>query len=165
MIMSAIKYQLHLDNKEKERMNFADYCATEEQRMQTVKDVEHYAIMLCDNLYMDYKIRAMQSHKHYIERGENVEYHQKALDAMYETGANVEFYIEEGRKYYKLIMRYTELKNQNVHAFIDKKTGEVFKPASWKAPAKGVRYNLLDTESRESCYQNADWAGGYLYLR
>ena len=31
----------------------------------------------------------------------------------------------------------------SVHAFIDQKTGDVFKPASFKAPAKGVRYNVL----------------------
>ena len=37
----------------------------------------------------------------------------------------------------------TESGSRSVHAFIDKKTGEVYKPASFKAPAKHVRYNLL----------------------
>ena len=53
----------------------------------------------------------------------------------------------------------------SVHAFVDKKTGEVYKPASFKAPAKIVRYNLLMIESREECFARADWAGGYLYVR
>jgi hypothetical protein len=74
------------------------------------------------------------------------------------------FYIESGRKYHKLIME-TESGSRSVHAFVDKKTGDVYKPASFKAPAKGVRYNLLRIESREQCYQRADWAGGYLYMR
>ena len=74
------------------------------------------------------------------------------------------FYIESGRKYHKLIME-TESGSRSVHAFVEKKTGDVYKPASFKAPAKGVRYNLLRIESREQCYQRADWAGGYLYMR
>ena len=52
---------------------------------------------------------------------------------------------------------------QHVHAFIDRNNGEVFKPASWQAPAKGVRFNLLLDQSREWLYEHADWAGGYLY--
>jgi hypothetical protein len=55
--------------------------------------------------------------------------------------------------------------SRSVHAFVDKKTGDVFKPASFKAPAKIVRYNLLRIESREQCFERADWAGGYLYVR
>jgi hypothetical protein len=74
------------------------------------------------------------------------------------------FYIESGRKYHKVIME-TESGSKSVHAFVDKKTGEVYKPASWKAPAKIVRYNLLMIESREECFARADWSGGYLYVR
>ena len=74
------------------------------------------------------------------------------------------FYIESGRKYHKIVME-TESQSKSVHAFVDKKTGEVFKPASYKAPAKIVRYRLLEIASREQCYANADWAGGYLYIR
>ena len=71
-----------------------------------------------------------------------------------------EFKIETGRKYHKIVAT-----GQGVHAFIDKKTGQVYKPASYKAPAKHVRYDLRVIEDRARCYQNADWAGGYLYLR
>ena len=58
------------------------------------------------------------------------------------------FYIESGRKYHKIVME-TESQSRSVHAFVDKKTGEVYKPASFKTPAKIVRYNLLMIESRE----------------
>ena len=55
----------------------------------------------------------------------------------------------------------------SVHAFVDKKTGQVFKPASWAAPAKHVRYDLRIIREREFLFNpdNTTWAGGYLYLR
>ena len=72
------------------------------------------------------------------------------------------FDIKEGRKYIKINM----INNQeSVHAFIDRKTGDVFKPASWRGPAKIARYNLLDDKSYQQCLSRADWAGGYLYIR
>jgi len=54
--------------------------------------------------------------------------------------------------------------SRSVHAFVDKKTGEVYKPASFKAPAKIVRFNLCLIKDREWLLENADWAGEYLYL-
>ena len=74
----------------------------------------------------------------------------------------VTFSMESGRKYWKI--------NQNsggVHAFVDKKTGEVYKPASWRGPAKIVRYDLRLIKDREQLHNpyHTDWAGGYLYLR
>lgn len=56
-----------------------------------------------------------------------------------------------------------------VHAFIDRATGSVYKPAGWKAPAKGKdgkpseRYNLLDDESRAKLLERCEFSGGYLY--
>ena len=57
----------------------------------------------------------------------------------------------------------TESQSRSVHAFVDKKTGEVYKPASFKAPAKHVRFDLRLIKDREWLLENADWAGGYLY--
>ena len=72
------------------------------------------------------------------------------------------FDIKEGRKYIKINM----INNQeSVHAFVDRNTRDVFKPASWRGPAKIARYNLLDEKSRSECYTRADWAGGYLYIK
>ena len=72
----------------------------------------------------------------------------------------VKFETKIGRKYIKINQI-----NGGVHAFIDKKTGEGYKPASWKAPAKHVRYDLRIIREREICLARADWAGGYLYMR
>ena len=78
-----------------------------------------------------------------------------------------DFAIEEGQKYYKIVNGYVSedgrIEQRGVHAFVDKKTGDIYKPASWRAPAKGVRFNVLnDVEMLEKF---ADWAGGYLYRR
>ena len=70
------------------------------------------------------------------------------------------FEIQTGRKYLKIVSE-----GSGVHAFVDKNTGEVYKPASYKAPAKHVRYDLRRIKQRHECFDNADWAGGYLYLR
>ena len=75
-----------------------------------------------------------------------------------------DFHPETGRKYHKLIM-VDSGGGRSVHAFVDKKTGEVYKSASWKSPAKGVRYDLRLIADREWLLENADWAGGYLYAR
>ena len=74
------------------------------------------------------------------------------------------FSIESGRKYHKIVME-TESQSRSVHAFVDKKTGEVYKAASFKAPAKIVRFNLCIMSDREWLLENADWAGGYLYMK
>jgi len=88
-----------------------------------------------------------------------------ALEANYNTrypdsSSPVKFETKIGKKYIKIIQV-----NGGVHAFIDKNTGEVYKPASWKSPAKHVRYDLRIINQREQCLARADWAGGYLYLR
>ena len=85
------------------------------------------------------------------------------LQSDYDRGATsgrYTFEIQTGRKYHKI-----NVKNRGVHAFVNKETGEVFKPASYKAPAKHVRYDLRRIQQRRDCFANADWAGGYLYLR
>jgi hypothetical protein len=86
-------------------------------------------------------------------------------DALKDDGSDgYDFTFESGRKYHKIIM-IDNGGGRSVHAFVDKKTGEVYKSAGWKAPAKGVRYDLRLIEQREWLLENADWAGGYLYAR
>ena len=93
---------------------------------------------------------------------ELVRYLQDDYDSeSYDPGGRYKFNIQEGRKYYKIHNGDAG----GVHAFVNKKTGEVYKPASYKSPAKGVRYDLRIIEDRQRCYDNADWSGGYLYLR
>ena len=75
-----------------------------------------------------------------------------------------DYIIESGRKYHKIIM-IDSGKGRSVHAFVDRKTGQVYKSASWKSPAKGVRYDLRLIEQREWLLEHADWSGQYLYVR
>ena len=74
-----------------------------------------------------------------------------------------DFVIEPGNKYLKIVM----VSNQrSVHAFVDKKNGDLYKAKSWKSPAKGVRFNLFtDIEKLREMGKSygAMWAGGYLY--
>ena len=82
----------------------------------------------------------------------------------------VKFRMEFGRKYIKVIqqdLRDDEYRDGGVHAFVDRNTGEVYKPASWKSPAKIVRYDLRIINNRQRLHDPSftDWAGGYLYLR
>jgi hypothetical protein len=118
---------------------FADFVASQDARNQIQLNVRKYTLMLCDALELDFK----NSHP---------------------NSEPYKFFIESGRKYHKIVME-TESQSRSVHAFVDKKTGSVFKPASFKAPAKHERFNLLVIESREQCLANADWSGNYLYLR
>ena len=88
------------------------------------------------------------------------------------------FDYQVGKKYIKVFnLQYQESNDYynrpagyragSVTAFIDKQTGEVYKPASWKAPAKHVRYDLRLIKDREFLHNpaNTDWAGGHLYMR
>ena len=127
-------------------MDFADFAATQQARNDIQLNVRKYTLMLCDALADNFKSR---------NRG-TVGGH---------AAPEYKFYIAEGgRKYHKIVMEY-ENGQRSVHAFVDKKTGEVYKPASFKAPAKHVRYNLLVIKEREWLLEHADWAGGYLYAR
>ena len=118
---------------------FADFVATQDARNTIELNVRKHTLTLCDCLVEDFNRHHPNSDPY-------------------------KFFIESGRKYHKIVME-TNGQSRSVHAFVDKKTGEVYKPASFKAPAKIVRYRLLEIASRELCFERADWAGGYLYVR
>ena len=127
-------------------MTFTEFKEQQDARNTIQLNIRKYALMLCDALEMNFKSR-----NHGIVAGR--------------PAPEYKFYIQEGgRKYHKIVMEYDN-GSKSVHAFIDKKTGDVFKPASFKAPAKIARYNVLRIESREEMFERADWAGGYLYIR
>ena len=127
-------------------MTFTEFKEQQDARNTIQLNVRKYALMLCDALEMNFKQR------NHGELGGR-------------PAPEYKFYIQEGgRKYHKIVMEYDN-GSRSVHAFIDKKTGDVFKPASFKAPAKGARYNVLNIQSREEMFERADWAGGYLYIR
>ena len=116
---------------------FTDYVAQQDARNTIQLNVTKYALMLCDAL--------QQSHQR-----------------SHPNGRNYSYALISGRKYHK-VMQCVDGQTESVHAFIDRKTGEIYKAASYKAPAKGVRFNLLIIEEREFVLENCDWAGGYLY--
>jgi hypothetical protein len=68
-----------------------------------------------------------------------------------------------GQKFCRIVMLING-KRQSVHAFYDMRTGDVYKAAGWKAPAKHVRFNLMDDESFTRMLDVATWSGGYLYI-
>lgn len=72
-----------------------------------------------------------------------------------------QFQIHEGRKYLKVVSENES--QRRVHSFIDKKTGDLYKAATWNAPAKGARYNILT--DLDHLRQIADPYGSYLYKR
>jgi hypothetical protein len=147
---------------------FADYAAAAEARKDIATAVLGHTYALCEALrqnFIDYSIRQHQrSLEKSLESGDDDYGYNDACIAKLKQGiCDYEFYPETGRKYHKIIMN--DGTQRSVHAFVDKKTGEVYKSASWKSPAKGVRYDLRIVEQREWLLENADWAGGYLYAR
>jgi hypothetical protein len=94
--------------------SFTDYVAQQDARNTIQLNVTKWTLMLCD-----------------------------ALKDAGPEGYN--YIIESGRKYHKIVMIDSSVRNnRSVHAFVDKKTGEVYKSVwdlpvqfmVWKAPAK-----------------------------
>ena len=132
--------------------------------------VQTYADTITKN-YREYHIRTLKGNL----SGNYPEYAREQLDEIENGTANLMYFkIKTGKKYYKIVqMEFDTFQNRNeyregsVHAFVDKQTGQVYKPASWAAPAKHVRYDLRIIRESEFLFNsnNTDWAGGYLYLR
>ena len=92
---------------------------------------------------------------------------------------DVVFKTDGGRKYIKVKYFETNISTDyetgkvtktkdtrgSIHCFVDSKTGDIYKPAGWRAPyTKGnnaVRGNIFNA----STYQKTDLHGGWLYAR
>jgi hypothetical protein len=156
---------------------FSDFVATRPVVEAQISEVLRYTESLVNALDENYRLHTTKSHQQSIAKNGIVDesyvgYHQKCLEQIRDGSYDyrMSFYIVEGRKYLRIetetgVNHDGSIKQKSIHAFVDKRTGEVYKSASWKSPAKGVRFNLLDKQSREECYRRADWAGSYLYLR
>ena len=142
--------------------SFADYCATSDARDQIAANVLEWTQMLCLSLEQNFVNESIRRAHFFSASGDNTEYWENRI-AEYKEGKDLyKFTINTGRKYHKIIM-IDNSGSESVHAFVDKKTGELYKAASFKAPAKGVRFDLRIIKEREFVLENADWAGGYLY--
>ena len=136
------------------------------QSQQTITDsVLKNTLLLIESLKDNYREYSIRSHQHSLNRFDALPgYHQQKIDELKSGKCDIDYVIESGRKYHK-IMFVDGGGNRSVHCFIDKKTGEIYKSASWKSPAKGVRFDLRLIKDREYLFANADWSGGYLYRR
>lgn len=144
----------------------------QEQAQKNISDaVLNHTRYLCLALKQNYIDSAIKLHQRNLTEygGDRCDvsyapYHVEQIEKLKQGICDYDFIIETGRKYHKIIM-VIDGSQQSVHAFIDKQTGQVYKSASWKSPAKGVRYDLRIMNQREWLYANADWAGGYLYMK
>ena len=124
----------------------------------------------CDTLTENYKQHSIRLHETFTS-----EWSKDQLESINNGTANLtRFVIKTGRKYYKVMQQefdtfrdINEYREGSVHAFVDKNTGQVYKPASYNSPAKHVRYDLRVINDRVKLHtpRFTDWAGGYLYLR
>ena len=150
-------------------ISLADFTAKQKVENAAIIEVEQYSVELCERLeaqMLEYSIRMVKRNAEYFgeSREDLSDYAKERLKDLEENGIEDTFTISSGRKYHKIIHN-GKGGHGSVHAFIDKKTGDVYKPASWNKPAKHVRYNLLERESRQLMFGQLDWAGGYLYAR
>ena len=142
----------------------------QQQAQETIADnVLRHTQALCEALRQDFIQYSIKTHYRALSKGESANYHENCIAKLKNGECNYSYVIETGRKYHKIIMVIDNGPGRNVsrsvHCFVDKNTGEMYKSASWKAPAKGQRCNLLIIKEREWALENADWAGGWLYRR
>lgn len=50
--------------------------------------------------------------------------------------------VEEGSKFYKVVTNNHS--QRSVYCFVNKQTGDIYKAATWRAPAKHVRGSIFD---------------------
>ena len=135
------------------------------QAQETIaENVYKHTLALIEALKDNYRQYAIRGHQRFVERNESVEYHLLKIDELKSGISPIDYVIETGKKYHKVIM-IDGSSSRSVHCFIDKQTGQIYKSASWKSPAKGVRYDLRLIADREYVLENCDWSGGYLYKR
>ena len=135
--------------------------------------VNDYADAITEN-YRRYHIRTLKGNLH----GNYPEYAREQLDAIENGTANLmKFKVYTGKRYYKIVQQefetweksryYGQYRDSSVHCFVDKETGDVFKAASWSAPAKHIRFSFQNVDHLKFLLNpdNVDWAGCYLYIR
>ena len=166
---------IHSFIKDKKKPDYRDTLTT------TRLFVKDYTISYAEAITENYKRNHIRQLKYNSLRYSNggdkslSDYANQQLKEIEDgTAKLMRFKIYEGRKYYKIVQQdYDTFQNRNeyrdgsVHAFVDKKTGDVYKAASWNKPAKHVRFTFQDSNQLRFLLDpnNVGWAGGYLYLR
>ena len=135
--------------------------------------VGRYTDEYCKALTENFKRDSIRSLEYNLKKDPNCTYSKDQLAKIVSDTAKLDkFRYYQGKKYLKVVREEYDERNDRwrdttVHAFINTETGEVYKPASWKAPAKHVRFNLSNDLDRQNLHDPnfVGWAGGYLYMR
>ena len=135
--------------------------------------IEDYEKAITEN-NRRYNIRTLNGNLH----GNYPEYAREQLDAIENGTANLMWFkVYSGKRYYKIVQQefetwekskyYGQYRDGSVHCFVDKETGDVYKPASWSAPAKHIRFTFQNVDHLKFLLNpdNVTWTSGYLYMR
>ena len=135
--------------------------------------VDDYANAITEN-YKRYHIHTLNRNLH----GNYPDYAREQLAEIENGTANLmKFVVKTGKKYYKIVQQefetweksrnYGKYADGSVHCFVDKETGDVYKAASWKSPAKHIRFSLQNEADLRFLLNpdNVTWTSGYLYFR
>ena len=143
-------------------MTLQEFEKVQSARQVIAANALKYTEMLCEALEHDFVQTSIKRAQFLMPSSDNPQYWADRIED-YKAGKDLyKFSIVTGRKYHKIVQTCCD-GSQSVHAFVDKNTGELYKAASWKAPAKDVRFDLRIISEREWVLENCDWAGGYLY--
>ena len=151
--------------------------------MTTVKEtdrtfVKAYVQDYADAITENYRLYHIDSMEHMLKRDpESVYAFLEKLNDVQTGKANLmKFVVKTGKKYYKIVQQeletwsgskyYGKYRDGSVHAFVDKETGEVYKPASWRNSSKHVRFDMRDERQLKFLLdpKNVELKS-YLYLR
>ena len=111
---------------------FADYAATAEARKNIAEAVLGHTYALCEALRQNFIDYSIKSHERAVLNSAPAEadpnsatfkYHVAEIVKLKQGICDYDFTFESGKKYHKLIMNANG--SRSVHAFVDKKTGEV----------------------------------------
>ncbi|WP_124981697.1 DUF7717 family protein [Nonlabens xiamenensis] len=139
--------------------------------------IKHYTEGYCDALTENLKLYTIDMYNRPTFGGElrstPSQYQLDRLAEIENGTAKLDiFRAIEGKKYFKVVScewdeKRQEYRDRSVVTFIDKNTGDVYKAASWKSPAKHVRYTFQNPEHIKILLdpKKVDWAGGHLYMR
>lgn len=88
-----------------------------------------------------------------------------------DAGWKTDFRVDKGRKYSRVaIARFLEREANkerywSAYFFVDNETGDIYKAAGWKAPAKTIRYNIMTAEGLAKMTAVCDPHTAFLYIR
>ena len=100
-----------------------------------------YVQEYCDALTKNYELDLIRSFEDNLKRDPECTYSADRLNDIQNGKANLNrFRFTQGKKYYKVVMQEfdtfqdrNEWRDSTVHSFVDISTGDVYKPAGWKA--------------------------------